>query len=412
MPFTGYGFDFGVFDTLLFDETGSDDYIDTLSSSHVTFDLYYTFEGSTKSDLIRVDSINIPTLLQPGSATLVVHDSSDWSIFRDAVDQEDAFSSIVSLYCSLAGADDSQLLYTGIVRKVIFSNDTVTLYLVDKLTELLNTRVGTQDNPVGKPHNRSAVYSSYSESDWSAFRRQNPLDLIWNTITAYSTLDGLAAPGNPDIDYASWATAWVDCDNLGYSLSFSESGGTIRDILAQIADYSNLYIGIDELGRLHFHLKHDFEADYATLDHSNMLDFAMEIDADKLYNKVTVNSRFQWMNGKWTNAGVSAGSYDNYGNRDRLFDSRSIWHDNDGSDASATQFASDIISIINVPNMLIRTKTTAIGYIVRPGRLFTVTEGKTELSDETFVCESIILNPAEGTTNIVGRKPAAFELAS
>jgi hypothetical protein len=86
--------------------------------------------------------------------------------------------------------------------------------------------------------------------------------------------------------------------------------------------------------------------------------------------------------------------------------SKNIWH---VSYESAWQFGTDLLSIIERPDIKLKITTTALGFLLRPLRTFKVTESETELVENIFYAEEVHLDLEHGTADIIARKPTVFE---
>jgi hypothetical protein len=164
-------------------------------------------------------------------------------------------------------------------------------------------------------------------------------------LTTEGELSSLSAPGNTDIDYAAFA-AWRDqhITSNSYEIRARPTGHTISEILMRVCQHTHSYIWVNLNGKVSFAPPFNTGLSY---DESNTNLRDLEVNEDRILNKVEVRNGYNFTQGVWarvTGQSENTTSSDRFGTFPKTIEDRILNHATTASaeadrDATLTDYA-------------------------------------------------------------------------
>jgi hypothetical protein len=273
---------------------------------------------------------------------------------------------------------ETMRLYTGTAIRAPLIGTTAVLYLQDKMTQMLQRRVGSGETAADIPLSGIG---------------QNLGTIIWNLLTHpfFGALDDTQDSTNPDIDWDSWL-AWFSWGvRQAFVLQIRGEGQTIRQILDITADITGSRIWVDANGKFKFAPPYAIGTLHFSREHCTKIDVIPETSMILNYVKSWYN--YDVTAGKFpTNSfehAQSAASQTDYGYLKHENNLRSVWH------MSQTSTQSYVIGKINEykdPLIFVDLKSDLYGLTTEIGNLEFVTERQKNLNNTSFRVDQTTIN--------------------
>lgn len=383
-----WGFDYGFFDTLQFDETPQTGTFQaearkTFNKPRVLLWVDGLYFGHA---ILSIPQISISTDITAGFANVKVTNTDQfWNVFIEV-------KLWMGLHCEIglyfSGIAAIKMVFSGTIEEVRYEGASAILRVRDKMTGLLQKRLGNgqepfQDGTIG----------------------YNPAGLVWIilTDTAGGGLDDRNDVGNEDIDYTNWSGWWSDCATEGYTISARFTGQTVKAALQEIAELTNSCFWIDGAGRFKFEMFGSPYSGTEEFDASNCESIDLLIKKDKLCNYVVCRYGYSPADDEWGGFGLKqdSNSQNNWGLLKKIMESKIVWH---STLSSAETYAQTVIDKYSVPEEIVKIHSMMSGFLVTLADRIYVTESLKELSNREYWIERVSSNLEDGTTEFEGRK--------
>ena len=274
---------------------------------------------------------------------------------------------------------ETMRLYTGTVIRAPLIGTTAVLYLQDKMTQMLQKRVGSGENGANIPISEAG---------------QNMGTVVWNLLTnpLMGALDGTQDDTNPDIDWDSWF-AWFSWGvRQAFVLQMRGEGQTIKQLLEITADITGSRIWVDANGKFKFAPPYAIGTLHFSREHCTKIDVIPE--TSMILNNVTSFWGFDRTNSEnpWTLPEVIANkqaSVDDYGLRTHVNLRKEVWHI---STTSATSYVTGKVTEYADPLVFVDLKSDLYGLTTEIGNLEFVTERQKNLNNTSFRVDQITIN--------------------
>lgn len=303
----GWGFDYGAFDTALFDEVGDETTFSTYLLGEFVKPLIRFLYGSSDRSAYLIEVSNITREpLAAGTASVVLDNST--GLFDVAfLDTDNGMGTECQIDVCFVDRIEYLRIFTGKIRGVNCEGTRIHFHLQDTTRDMLNKMVTW-------PFYGAGIYS------------YTPADIVWTVLTLDGGLDDTEDTSNLDIDYTSWLNWKTYCTDNNYFVSCDFKEQTIRNILELAAELSDSYIATDTSNKFIF--APPFSTGLLTLTATNCEIMNIRYDTDWVANDVTVNYGYNPLTNEWAGSATSliGASEDKYGRREKLFDSKYLWH--------------------------------------------------------------------------------------
>jgi hypothetical protein len=349
-------------------------FLKKLEAGRSTPRIKFLFDGDDYSDyIIKIHPIRRGTGITAGNTQLVVsNENREWNRFISNL-PDLAKTATLDLYFS-DDPSETMRLYTGVPIRAPLIGTTAVLYLQDKMTAMLEKRLGSGESSVGM-------------DAWS----DNPASFVWRLLTATDGggLDTTESTANTDIDYTSW-TAWQSWVNKqSFIVRGRFYGETIRQILDLVADITGSRIWVDANGKFKFAPPYAIGTLHFSREHCTKIDVIPE--TSMILNDVTCWYGYSAISGEFTSfvQATSAASQSDYGLKTQANNKRAVYHT---TELSAESYAIGKINEYKDPLVFVDLKSDLYGLTTEIGNLEFVTERQKNLNNTSFRVDQTTIN--------------------
>ena len=287
---------------------------DSITKPSVKLRYKFLVDSVDRTDLL----IDLPTItrnvnLAAGKATVIVNNAGGWWNYLYATNV--SLGDIAEIQVYIDGDPGNTLtVLKGKIQRPEFQGAHVALVIRDDSGDLLNTKVVSNLQPANW-----YFAPNPSNTDAAAF--------AWHLLTTEGELDSLSAPGNDDIEYASFAR-WRDQHVLpnGYELRARPTGHTISELLMRLDQHTHSYIWVNNGGKVDFAPPYDPGYEY---NESNTSMRDLEMNEDRILNLVEVRNAYNFTQGVWNRVTAQVAnttSSDRYGVFPKTVEDRILNH--------------------------------------------------------------------------------------
>lgn len=204
--------------------------------------------------------------------------------------------------------DELVTVFSGGLKNVRYSRETIELRLQNKFWKLGELTVGDTENPV-------------------TISGLVPTDAMWALLTSYGQLDNTASTGNVDIDYTSFlALAGVySGDNLTITVRYD--GDKVTKALESIMRYTDSAIYDKGDGKIYFDRFAEMSGNDTAYSDLHYTDIIIDVSDAKMINKATVAGLYD-VNSKYWQMNVtdeSSISVNTFGTHAEILEDDSVW---------------------------------------------------------------------------------------
>lgn len=231
-------------------------------------------------------------------------------------------------------------LFKGKLTSSFFKGTKANLNFIDNFDKLKKLLLGTSENPL-----------LFTGSEW------NPADLFWTVATSYGRLDSTQTSGNVDIDYTTWTQWKADLDTLSYRLQAEFKGTNVLEALKKIAALTHSSIVGEGDGKIYTRTQVPrLISNTTTYTGDHIFDIDLKLDTRDIINFSTVQFAYDTGLGTFTGSLVQGNttSINTYGQRESLFDDKTVWH---ATKTSAESFLNRVSALFSDPIERYRIKT-------------------------------------------------------
>jgi hypothetical protein len=237
--------------------------------------------------------------------------------------------------------DELIRIYTGRLKSVRFNREKFVISAKDKLADLADLQVGTDENPV-------------------SFTGVIPSDLFWTLTTCYGRLSTTADSSNPDIDYTAFQTwaAVFSANNVTVDAYFN--GQSVNQALAQLTGMTDSAVWDDGSGRLEPAQFSVVSTNDSLLNESQVVGLDIDIDTKRMANKPWVWGDYDTGSKQWglNVFAISSSSVNSYGQRENILSSPNVWYT---SSVDAVNIASRRLNTMSEPPRRFKLNTSGPG---------------------------------------------------
>jgi hypothetical protein len=352
-------------------------FLKKLEAGRSTPRIKFLFDGDDYSEyIIDIHPIRRGTGITAGNVQLVVDNvNREWNRF---ISDLPSLAKIATL--DLYFSDDpseTMRLYTGIPTRAPLIGTTAVLYLQDKMTQMLQKRIGSGEAP------------RFMDS-----LPRNPADFVWELLIADDggELDDTENDTNPDILYSSLVAweSWVK--KQSFVLKGGFYGETIRTILDLAADITGSRIWVDANGKFKFAPPYTIGTLHFSRQHCTKIDVIPE--TSMILNDVTCYYGFSKFANEdpWTSHVQVTDADDSqvtYGLRTQVNNTKTVYHT---TEDSAYSYVSQKLTEYKYPLVFIDLKSDLYGLTTEIGNLEFVTERQKNLNNTSFRVDQTTIN--------------------
>ncbi len=326
--------------------------------------------------------------LSAGKASVTLNNAGGTFNYLKATNTALGQAASVKVYLN-GDTDNMHTIMLGEIEGVRFSATKTVVDIKDHVSDLLKKKVGSGRGPINY---------------WTVGDAWTPPKLVWELLTNPNRagLNSLTGPGNPDIDYVSFAL-WRDdhCDANDYAIGARLTGQTIRNILLMICQLSHSYIWANNEGKIAF--APPFGSGYS-YDESNSKPRDLPITMDKIINDIDIRWSYTPDTTGWTGYinDEDTDSKTAFGTFEHTEESRIVWH---RTQASAESDAAATMTDYAFPLRFLDIKTGPYGIIEDIGNQITINDTLKSISNATPVIEEIAYDLNTWETTLKARWP-------
>lgn len=243
-------------------------------------------------------------------------------------------------FATESGSEDIVQLFGGVLTKASFKGPTARLHFQDKLTRLIEKKIGDDQTPV-----------SFANSNY------NPADLAWYLITSYGGLSAVQSTSNPDVDYPTWESWRSGFAGDSITVQAYYDGQTVAEALQNIAKLTDSSVYDEGDNKLDFGRWTAVSTHYLTMTDSHVIgDLSLSITGAELINDVDVHIGYNPTSDTWNGVITKqhTPSVGSYGAHKEVYDDTSVWFVNS---SAAVNHAERILYRRREPNLTARATT-------------------------------------------------------
>ncbi len=223
-------------------------------------------------------------------------------------------------FTHVSSGDELITIYSGRLKNVKYSRETLILRLQDKFSELGTKKVGQSDVPV-------------------SLTSQIPTDIAWTLLTCYGELSNVASTNNIDINYAEFLELAAVYSGDSILCAAQYEGMAVNKALNNLAEYTDAAIWDKGDGKISFARFGEISSLDAVYQASQYTDIVPKIDDIHLINRQHVYGDYDVTSKFWkiNVLDESSSSVNSYGLHENIMKFEDIWYVNSDSALNMAQ---------------------------------------------------------------------------
>ncbi len=338
----------------------------------------------SKSSKVRPGAMTVPLANADGTFNFFVSSKMSQTSFCEV---EIGFGPITG---AASHAAEYESFYQGFVDNVLFSRETVSLKIQDRMRQLTERVIGSQDS--------SAVFSSTTLL---------ASDIFYDICTSYGGLDSVQSTSNVDIDWVAFE-AWASVFSTDTLIMGAEFKGVkCIEGLSKLARMTQSTITTDGIKIVPRRYTVSSPS-LLTLDDTliNATGFRMSVSDRSIKNKVYVSGLYIPASNDFDVRVLdeNSSSVNSYGLKEFEEKDSAVWYVNS---SGCTNLAQRITKLNNDPKEIFKLKTPLSAMLLHVGDIVTITNSESAIENVTgrvqernIDMNNFVVNLTVGTTEL------------